>query len=160
MAVWRHRVFGKYQFSSVQFSHSAMSWLCNLMNFSMPGLPVHHLSRSLLKFTSIKSAMLSYHLILCLSLILLPSIFPSIKVFSKESVLHIMGPKYWSFSISPCNEYSGLISLSIGCFFFSLQSKGLSRVFSNTIVQKHQFFSTQLSIWSKSPINTLLLEKP
>ena len=118
MAVWRHRVFGKYQFSSVQFSHSAMSWLCNLMNFSMPGLPVHHLSRSLLKFTSIKSAMLSYHLILCLSLILLPSIFPSIKVFSKESVLHIKWPRYWSFrfSISPFNEYSELISFRINLF--------------------------------------------
>ena len=72
-------------------------------------------SRSLLKLTSIKSVMPSNHLILCRSLLLLPSVFPSIKVFSNESVLHIRWPKYWSFnfSISPSNEYSGLISFRI-----------------------------------------------
>ena len=75
---------------------------------------------------------ISSSLFLSLPPLLPPSIFPRIRVFSNKSVLHIMGPKYWSFSISPCNEYSGLISLSIGCFFFSLQSKGLSRVFSNS----------------------------
>ena len=90
-----------WMIQSVHFSHSAMSWLCNLMNFSMPGPPVHHLSWSLLKFTSIKSAMLSNHLILCLSLILPPSIFPSIGVFSKESVLPIRWPRYWSFQHQP-----------------------------------------------------------
>ena len=81
------------------------------------------------------------------SFVLLPSIFPSIRVFSSESVLHIRRPKYWSFmfSINPSNEYSGLISFMID-WFDSLQSKGLSRVFSNTTVQKHQFFSTQLSL--------------
>ena len=69
-------------------------------------------SRSLFKLMSIKSVMPSNHLILCCSLLLLPSIFPSIRVFSSESVLHIMWPKYWSFnfSINPSNEYSGLIS--------------------------------------------------
>ena len=74
-----------------------------------------------------------------------PSIFPSIKVFSNESVLLIMWPKYWkfSFSISPLSEDSGLISFRIYLFDL-LQSKGLSRVFSNTTVQKHQFFSAQL----------------
>ena len=82
------------------------------MDCSTPGLPVHHqLSRSLLKLMSIESVMPSNHLILCRPL-LLPSIFPSIRVFSNESVLHIRWPKYWSFSfsISPSNEYSGLIS--------------------------------------------------
>ena len=66
-------------------------------------------SRSLLKLMSIESVMLSNHLILCCSLLLLPSIFPSISVFSNKSGFHIRWPKYWSFSISPSNEYSGLI---------------------------------------------------
>ena len=82
----------------------------------------------------------SNHLILCCPLFCLPSIFPSIKVFSNESALRSKWPKYWSFSfnISPSNEYSGLIPLGwTGCI--SLQSKGLSRAFSNTTVQKHQF---------------------
>ena len=82
------------------------------------------------------------HFILCRPLLLLPSVFPSIRVFSNKSVLCIKWPKNWSlsFSISPSNEYSGLISLG-WTGWISLQSKGLSRVFSNTTVQKHQFFS-------------------
>ena len=106
---------------------------------------------SLLKLMSIESVMPSSHLILCHPLLLLPSIFPSIRVFSNESVLHIRWPKYWSFSISPSNEYSGLISLG-QTGFISLQSKGLSRVFSNTTVQRHQFFSAQPSLWPNSHI--------
>ena len=95
---------------------------------------------------SIESVMPSNHLILCRPLLLLPSIFPSIKVFSNESVLRIRWPKYWSFSssISPSNEYSGLISFRMD--WVSLQSKGLSRVFSNTTVLIHEFFSAQLSL--------------
>ena len=73
-------------------------------------------SRSLLKLMSIKLAMPSNHLILCHPLLLLPSIFPSIRVFSKESVLRIRWPKYWSFSISPSSEYSGLISFRMDWF--------------------------------------------
>ena len=73
-------------------------------------------SQSLLKLMSIKSVMPSNHLILWCPLLLLPSIFPSIRVFSNESVLHIRWPKYWSFSISPSNEYSGLISFRIDWF--------------------------------------------
>ena len=91
------------------------------------------------------------HLILCHPLLLLPLIFPSIRVFSNESVLHIRWPNYWSFSLSlsPSNEYLGLISFRIDCFDF-LQSKGISRVFSNTTVQKpilwlSAFFIVQLS---------------
>ena len=104
-------------------------------------------SQSLRKLMSIELVMPSNHLILCHPVLLLPSIFPSIRVFSKESVLHIRWPKYWSFSfsISPSNEYSGLISLR-WTGWISLQSKGLSRVFPNTTVQKHQFFSSQLSL--------------
>ena len=94
---------------------------------------------------SVESVMPSNHLILCHPFLLLPSIFPSIRVFSNESVLHIRWPKYWSFSfsISPSNEYLGLISLG-WTDWISLQSKGLSRVFSNITVQKHQFFGAQL----------------
>ena len=104
-------------------------------------------SQSLLKLKSIKSVMPSNHLILCHLLLLLPSIFPSIGVFSNESALHIRWPKHcsFSFSISPSNEYSGLISFQID-WFDLLESKGLSRVFSNATVQKHQFFSVQLSL--------------
>ena len=103
-------------------------------------------SRSLLKLMSIESVMPSNQLILCCPLLLPPSILPSIRVFAEESVLHIRWPKYrsFSFSISPSNEYSGLIPLGL-TGWISWQSKGLSRVFSNTTAQKHQFFSTQLS---------------
>ena len=80
------------------------------MDCSTPGFSVHHQLLSLLQLRSIESVMPSNHLILCGPLLLLPSIFPSIRVFSNESVLHIRWPKYWSFSISPSNEYSGLIS--------------------------------------------------
>ena len=95
-------------------------------------------SRSLLGFMSTESVMLSNYLILCLPLLLLPSIFPSIKIFSNELSLPVRGLKYWSFnfSISSFKEYSGLISLRID-WFDLLQSKGLSRVFSSTTVQKH-----------------------
>ena len=101
-------------------------------------------SRSLLKLMPIESVMPSNHLILCRPLLLLPSIFPSIRVFSNKSVLHIRWLKYWSFSfnISPSNEHPGLLSFRMDW----LESKGLSRVFSNTTVQKHQFFCAQLSL--------------
>ena len=107
-------------------------------------------SRSLLKFLFIVLVMPSIHLILCHPLF--PhSIFPSIRVFS----LCIRWPKYWSFSIniSPSNEYSGLISFRID-WFHILQSKGLSRVFSNTTVEKHQFFDTQPSLYLLHPFLT------
>ena len=110
--------------------------------------------QSLLKRMSIESLMLSNHLILCHSRLLLPSsIFPSIRVFSNESALLMMGPKYWSFSFSPSNEYSRLISFKTDWFDFLL-SRGLSRVFSNTTFRKHQFFGAQPSSWSRSHIHT------
>ena len=85
------------------------------MDCSTPGFPVHHQLRSLLKLMSIESVMPSNHLILCCPLLLPPSIFPSIRVFSKESVLLIRWPKHWSFSlsISHSSEYSGLISFRV-----------------------------------------------
>ena len=129
------------------------------------------ISQSLLKLMTIESVMPSNLLILWHPLLFLPSIFPCIRVFSSELSLCIRWPKHWSFSfsISPFNEYSGLISFRIDWFdllavqgtspsewtgWISLQSKGLSRVFSNTTVQKHQFFSAQPSLWSMSYIHT------
>ena len=96
---------------------------------------------------SIESVMPSNHLILCRPLLLLTSIFPSIRDFSNESAVCIRWPKYWTFSfnISPSNEHPGLISFRMD-WLDLWQSNGLSRVFSRTTVQKHQFFSTQLSI--------------
>ena len=119
------------------------------------------LSWSLFKLMSIVLMMPSNHLILCYTLFLLPSIFPSIRVFSNESTLCIRWLKYWSFSfsISPSNEYLGLISFRM-TGLISLLPKGLSRVFSNTTFQKHQFFGAQPSWWSKSHTCTWLLEKP
>ena len=110
-------------------------------------------SRSLLKLMCIESVMPSSHLILCRSLLLLPPIPPSIRVFSNESTLCMRWPKYWSFcfSISPSNKHPGLISFRMD-LFISLQSKGLSTIFSNTTVQKHQFFSAQPSSQSNSHI--------
>ena len=90
---------------------------------------------------SIESLMPSDHLILCRPLLLLPSIFPSFRLFSNESAVRIRRPKYWSFSVSPFNEYSRLISL-VMTGWISLLSKGLSRVFSP--VRKHQFFGAQV----------------
>ena len=101
-------------------------------------------SRSLHRPMSIESVMPSNHLIFFQPLLLLPSIFPSIRVFSNESVLCIRWTKYWSFSlnVSPSNEYPGLVSFRMDW----LQSKGLLRLFSNITVQKHQFFGAQLSL--------------
>ena len=106
------------------------------------------ISWSLLKFMSIESEMPSNHLVFCHPLLLLPSIFPSIRVFSNELALHIRWPKYWSFSfsisITPSSEYSGLISFGL-TGLISLQSKGLSRVFSNTTNQSTFLFNTSTS---------------
>ena len=112
-------------------------------------------SRSLLKLMSIELVMPSNHLILSCPLILPPSLFPSIRVFSNESVLCIRWPKHWSFSfnIRPSNEYSGLISFKMD-WLDLLAVQEVSRVFCNTTVQKHQFFGAQLSLWSKSHMHT------
>ena len=113
------------------------------------------ISHSLLKLMSIESEIPSNHLILCHTLLLPPSIFPRLRVFSTEMVLGIRCPKYWSFSfsISPSNEHSGLISFRMDWLDLPL-SKGLSRAFSNTTVQKYQFFGTQSSLWYNSHIHT------
>ena len=118
----------------------------------MPGLPVHHNSWSLLQLMSIKLVMPSNHLILCRPLLLLPSIFPNIRVFSNESALHIRWPKYWSFSfnISPSKEYSGLISFRMDWFdLLAVQGtlKSLLQHHSSktSILRCSAFFIVQLS---------------
>ena len=127
----------------VRFSSDTQSCptLCDHMDCSIQSSLSSTISWNLLKFMSIELVMPSKHLILCCPLLLLPSIFPSIRIFSSESALRIRWPKYqsFSFSISPSNEYSGLISFTIDCFDF-LAVQGLSRVCSSTTVQKHQFF--------------------
>ena len=114
-----------YQFNSVSQSCPT---LCDPMDCSMPGLPVHHQLLSLLKLMSIELVMPSNHLILCCPLLLLPSIFSSIRVFSNESVLCIRWPKYWhfSFSISPSNEYSWQIIIVHGSSLFSFSRSVVS----------------------------------
>ena len=146
------------QFSSVP---QLCPTLCNPMKLSTLGLHVHHQLPESSQTMSIESVMPSNHLILCHSLLLLPQISPSIRVFSNEWALHVRWPKYWSFSFSiiPSKEHPGLISLE-WTGWISLQAKGLSRVFSNTTVQKHQLFGAQLSSQSNSHIHTWPLEKP
>ena len=118
------------------------------------------ISRSLPKFMSVVLVMPSSHLILWCPLLLLPSIFPSIRDFSSESAVRVRWPKYWSFSfsISPSNKYSGLIFLKIG--LISLLCKGLSGVFSSTTVQRHQFFGILSSLWSSSHNHIWPLGRP
>ena len=135
-----------YLAHSVQFSRSVMS---DSLRLSITNFRSSH------KLTSIKSVMPSSHLILCCPLFLLPPIPPSIRVFSNESTLRMRWPKYWSFSFSiiPSKGIPGLISFRLD-WLDLLAVQGLSRVFSNTTVQTHQFFSIQLSSQSNSHIHT------
>ena len=152
----------RFQFSSVQS-------LSRVRLFATPWIAAHQASlsitnsRSSLKLTSIESVILSSHLILFHPLLLLPPIPipPNIRVFSNESTLCIGWPKYWSFSFSislPKNTQNWSPLVWTG--WISLWSKGLSRVFSNTTVQKHQFFGAQLSSQPNSHIHTWPQEKP
>ena len=112
-------------------------------------------SRSLFKLTSIESVMPSNHLILCHPLFFLPSVFPSTRVFSNESVLCIRWPKHWrfSFSISSSNEYSGLLSLRIDWFDLLTVQETLKSLL-QPHSSKYQFFGAQLSVWFNSHIHT------
>ena len=111
--------------------------LWNPMNCSLPGSP----SQSSLEFMSIESVMLSKHLILCHPLLLMPSIFLSIRVFSSEPVLCLRWPKYWNFSVNPSNEYSGLIPLGLTGLML------LSKSFLQYHNYKESNFSTHSSLW-------------
>ena len=135
----------KYHASSRNFQFSSVTLSC--LTFATPWTTACQTSlsiinsRSPLKPISIESVMSSNHLILCHPLLLLPSIFLSIRVFSNETTLCIRWPNYWSFSfnINPSSEHPGLIP-------FRMDWLGLSGVFSNTTVQRHQFLGTQLSL--------------
>ena len=131
-----------FQFSSVQSLSHVRLFVTPWTAARQASLSITN-SRSLLKLMSIESGMPSNHLILCLPLLLLHPTPPSIRVFSNESVLRIRWPKYWSFSfsISPFNEYSGLISFRID-WFDLLALQGLSGVFSSTTDQRRQSFGT------------------
>ena len=133
-------------------SISSVQLLSRVRLFATPWTAAHQASLSITnsqsppKPMSIESVRPSNHLILCRPLFLLPSIFPSIRVFSNESALHLRWPKYWSFcsaSVLPMNIQDWFPLGWTG--WITLQSKGLSRVYSNTTVQKHQFFGTPLS---------------
>ena len=141
---------GDVKLPSVQFSRSVTTD-CDPMGCSTPGFPVHHqlLELAQTHVHRVSDAIQTSHP--ASSLLLLPSVFPSIRVFFNESVLPIRWPKYWSFSfnISPSNEYSGLISFRMD-WLDLLALKGLWRVFSNITVQKQQFFGAQLSFCSNS----------
>ena len=129
--------------------------LCGPMDCSTPGFHVFLYLFESLKFMSIESVMPSNHLIFFPPLLLLPSVFPSIKVFSRESILHIRGPKYWSFSfsISPSNEYSRLISLRISVWLDLLAVQGTLK----SLLQHH---SSKASILCHSAFFTVQLSHP
>ena len=132
MSLKHFKAFKASLFSSVLFSSVAQSCptLCNPMNCSMPGLPVHHQLRSLPKLMSIESVMPSRHLIICRPLLLLPLIPLSIRVFSNESALRMRWPKYWSFSfnINPSSEHPGLISFRMDWLNFLAVRGALKRI--------------------------------
>ena len=163
-----------------QLSHSVVSNSLQPHELQHARLPVHHQLWNLCKLMSIESVMPSNHLVLCCllpllhwvfpsirvfsnesvlcPLPLLPSVFPSVRVFANESALRIRWPKYWSFSfnISPSNEYSGLISFRMDWLDLLAVQETLKSLL-NTTVQKHQFFGSQLSLWSSSYICIYLL---
>ena len=150
---------------------------CNVSGFPVDSLWPHGLQCVRLPCPSLSPGVAQIHVCLtgdviqpshpCQSLLLFPSTFLRIRVFSNESIIPITWSDYWNFSFKiwmlryswSFQEYSRLISLGLTALI-SFQSKGLSRVFSNTTVQKHQFFGTQLSLWSNSHIHIWLQEKP
>ena len=149
-----------------QLIWSSLQWLSRVWLFATPWTAAHQASLSiasswnLLKFMSIESVMPSNHLILCHPLLLLPSIFPSFRVFPKSQFFASGGQSDGaspSASVLPMN-IQGWFPLGLTCSI-SLQSKGLSRVFSSTTVWKHQLCGSQPSLWANSHIHTWLLEK-
>ena len=144
--------------------YSSVQLLSCVQLFATPWIAARQASLSITKswsspkLTSIESV----HLILCHPLLLLPSIPPRIRVFSNESTLCMRWLKYWSFSYSiiPSKEHPGLISFGMDWLDLLAVQGTLKSLFSNTTVQKHQFFRAQLSLWSNSHIHTWLLEKP
>ena len=156
-----------WYFCSNDLWFSSVQLLSRVRLFATPWIAARQASLSItnsqssLKLTSIKLVTPSSHLILCCPLLLLLPIPPSIRVFSNESTLHMRWPKYWSFSFSISPSMNTQDWSPLGWTgWISLQSKGLSRVFSNTTVQKYLFFSAQLSSQSNSHTHTWPQEKP
>ena len=149
-----------YYFSSVQSLSHVQLFVTPRTAARQASLSVTN-SRSSLRFRSIESVMPSSHLIFCYPLLLLPPIPPSIRVFSNESTLCMRWAKYWSFSfsISPSNEYSGLISFRID-WLDVLAVQGTVKSLLQHHSSKRQFFGAQISLWSNSHIHTWLLGKP
>ena len=141
---------------SVQFSCSVVSDFVTPWTAAHQASPYITNSRSLLKLMSTELVMPPNHLMFCRPLFLLPSIFPSIRVFSNESVLRIMWPQYWSFSFSICpsDEYSGLVSFRMDWFDLLAVQGTLKSLLQHHTVQKHQFFGTHPSLWSNSHFHT------
>ena len=157
---WNNHVYQLFIFSSVQSLSRVWLFATPWTAARQASLSITN-SQSLLKLMSLESVMPSNHLILCHPLLLLPSILPSIRVFSMG---HFFASGGHSIGVSAS---ASVLPMNIQDWFplgwtgwICLLSKGLSRVFSNTTVQKHQFFGAQLSSWSNSHIRTLLLEKP
>ena len=140
----------------LQFSHPSCPTLCDPWTAARQASLSITNSWSLLKLMSIESEMPSNHLTLCRPLLLLPSIPPSIRVFSNKSVLCIRWPKYWgfSFNISPSNEHPGLISFRMDWLDLLAVQGALKSLLQHHSFQKHQFFGTQLSLWSSPHIHT------
>ena len=141
------------QFSSIQFSHSVVSYSLQPHEARQASLSITN-SRSLLKLMTIESVVPSSHLILCRPLLLLPTIPPSIRVFSNESTLRMRWPKYWSFSfsISPSNEHPGLISFRMD-WLHLLAAQG-------TLKNLHQYHSSKASIFRRSAFLTVQISYP
>ena len=142
-------IFLNHQFSPVQSLSHVQFFAASWIAAHQASLSITN-SRSLLKLMSIESVMLFKHFILCHPLLLLPSMFPSIRVFSNESVLCIRCPKYWGFSISPSSEYSGLISFRIDWFVLLAVQGTLKSLLQHhsskaSIIQSSAFFMVQLS---------------
>ena len=154
-------------FANIVQIFSSVQLLSRVRLFATPWTATHQASLSITnswnptKPMSFESVMPSSHLILCRPLLLLPSVFPGIGVFSNESALHIRWPKYWEFQLqlSPSNEHPGLISFRMD-WLDLLAVQEILRVFSNITVQKHQLFGAQLSSQSNSHMHTWPLEKP
>ena len=154
-------LFEGTKFQVVCYSHCCCSvtksrlTLCSPIDCSMTGSSVLYYILEFAQSHAFKSVILFDHLVLCCPLLLLPSIFASIMVFSSKSALCIMWAKYqsFSFSIRLFNEFQGGFPLGL-TGLISMQSKGLSRIFSNTMGQKHRFFSNQLSLQSNCHIHT------
>ena len=135
---------------SVQFIRSVVSDSFDSMYHSTPGLPLHHHSQSLLRLLSIESVMPSNHLILCRPLLLLPSVFPNIRVFSNESALRIRWPKYGVSALTSALT----ISLRMDWLDLLAVQGTLKSLLQHHTVQKHQLFCAQPSLWSNSHIHT------